>query len=50
MTELSRRSVLGGTVAVAATPLMGSAPAIASAPLSGKQNPGFYRYKVGSRS
>src|SRR5436853_7364406 len=51
MTELSRRSVLTGAVAASAatalTPLA-SLPALAAAPLAGKQAPGFYRYKVGS--
>jgi glyoxylase-like metal-dependent hydrolase (beta-lactamase superfamily II) len=51
MTELSRRSVLTGAVAVAGatalTPLATS-PAVAAAQPVGKQAPGFYRYKVGT--
>ena len=51
MIELNRRQVLAGTAvasaATALTPLAGS-PAVASAPATGKQNAGFYRYKVGS--
>jgi len=51
MTELTRRSLLTGTVAATATVLgprdVGS-PANAAAPLAGKQAPGWYRYKVGS--
>lgn len=51
MTELSRRLVLTGAAAASAatafTPLATS-PASAAAPLAGKQNPGWYRYKVGS--
>jgi glyoxylase-like metal-dependent hydrolase (beta-lactamase superfamily II) len=50
MTQLSRRSMLTGAAAVTAgavTPLAVS-PAIAAAPLSGKQNAGWYRYKVGA--
>jgi glyoxylase-like metal-dependent hydrolase (beta-lactamase superfamily II) len=50
MTELSRRSLLVGTAAVGAavagtTPMMPSANA--AAPVAGKQNAGWYRYKVG---
>ena len=41
MTQLSRRAVLTGAAALAAT------PALASAPLAGKQAPGYYRYKLG---
>ena len=51
MTELSRRGVLTGAVAVSATALSlldGRSPARAAAPQVGKQAPGFYRYKVGS--
>jgi glyoxylase-like metal-dependent hydrolase (beta-lactamase superfamily II) len=51
MTELSRRGVLTGAVAAAATaltPLDGRSPARAAAPPAGKQAPGWYRYKVGS--
>ena len=49
MTEFTRRSVLS---AAAAAAVLGSvpigAPARAAAPPSGRQAPGFYRYKVGS--
>jgi glyoxylase-like metal-dependent hydrolase (beta-lactamase superfamily II) len=48
MTELSRRAALSGAAAVALTPLAMRAPAFAAAPPTGKQAPGFYRYKVGS--
>ena len=48
MTELTRRSLLAGTAAAAALPLAGIVPTDAAAPLSGKQAPGFYRYKVGT--
>jgi glyoxylase-like metal-dependent hydrolase (beta-lactamase superfamily II) len=45
--HLSRRHVLTGAAALAATPLLSSAPAKATAPLADKQAPSFYRYKVG---
>jgi glyoxylase-like metal-dependent hydrolase (beta-lactamase superfamily II) len=47
MTFVSRRGLLAGSAALAATglPLAGSSRA--AAPLAGKQAPGFYRYKVG---
>jgi glyoxylase-like metal-dependent hydrolase (beta-lactamase superfamily II) len=51
MTELTRRSLLTGTVATTATaavPLATSFPARAAAPPAGTQAPGWYRYKVGS--
>jgi glyoxylase-like metal-dependent hydrolase (beta-lactamase superfamily II) len=51
MTELSRRSLLAAAAAASATtalPPLGSTPAKAAAPLAGKQNAGWYRYKVGS--
>jgi glyoxylase-like metal-dependent hydrolase (beta-lactamase superfamily II) len=49
MTELTRRGILGGAVAAsAATALTPILPVHAAAPLAGKQNPGWYRYKVGS--
>ena len=51
MTELSRRSLLTGTVAITATaavPLATNSPARAAAPPAGTQAPGWYRYKVGS--
>lgn len=41
MTQITRRAVMTGAAALAAT------PALATAPLSGKQAPGYYRYKVG---
>lgn len=41
MTEITRRAMLAGTAAVAAS------PAFAAAPQSGAQAPGYYRYKVG---
>ena len=51
MTELNRRSVLTGAVAASAatviTPLA-TPPATAAAPPAGKQNAGWYRYKVGT--
>ncbi len=51
MTQFTRRNLLTGTVAtsaaVALTPFAAS-PVQAAAPLAGKQNPGWYRYKVGS--
>jgi glyoxylase-like metal-dependent hydrolase (beta-lactamase superfamily II) len=52
MTALNRRSVLTGAVAASAatalTPLVISTPSLAAAPPAGKQNTGWYRYKVGS--
>jgi len=51
MSQLTRRSVLVGTAAATATvlsPAVRPSPASAAAPLSGKQAPGWYRYKVGS--
>ena len=50
MTALNRRGLLtGAAVASAATALtpFASAPLQAAAPPVGKQNAGFYRYKVG---
>src|SRR5262245_16499114 len=47
MTELSRRTLLAGTAAIAAA-TTGAQSARAAAPTAGKQAPGFYRYKVGS--
>jgi Spy/CpxP family protein refolding chaperone len=51
MTELSRRRLLTAaavaSAATAMTPLAHS-PARAAAPPVGKQNAGWYRYKVGS--
>lgn len=48
MTGLTRRTILTGAVAGAASSLAPLAPAFAAAPLAGKQNAGFYRYKVGT--
>lgn len=46
--DMDRRSVLGlSAAALAAAGTFGSNPASAKAPLAGKQNAGFYRYKVG---
>jgi len=50
MTELSRRSLLVGTAmagAVVAGTKTSLLPARAAAPVAGKQNAGWYRYKVG---
>ena len=48
MTELNRRIVLAGAAAATAMgPLAAVTPAGAAAPASGKQAPGYYRYKVG---
>jgi glyoxylase-like metal-dependent hydrolase (beta-lactamase superfamily II) len=51
MTELTRRRILSSAVAATAatalTPLVATATR-AAAPLAGKQNAGWYRYKVGS--
>jgi glyoxylase-like metal-dependent hydrolase (beta-lactamase superfamily II) len=46
--SLTRRELIAGTAAVAAMPAFGVPEAQAAAPLAGKQNPGWYRYKVGS--
>jgi glyoxylase-like metal-dependent hydrolase (beta-lactamase superfamily II) len=48
MSNLSRRMLLAGAAASAALPSLGGGKANAATPLSGKQNPGWYRYKVGS--
>ncbi len=48
MIELNRRSILAGALAAAASGPLVSLQARAAAPLTGKQAPGFYRYKVGS--
>lgn len=49
MTKVTRRTVLAGATAVTAAALdpLGRAPAHASAPLAGRQAPGFYRAKLG---
>jgi len=51
MDSLSRRALLSVTAAGATAGIVAAAggrPAIAAAPQSGQQAPGFYRYKVGS--
>jgi glyoxylase-like metal-dependent hydrolase (beta-lactamase superfamily II) len=48
MTELTRRTVLSGAAAATLAPLAVPSAAIAAAPPSQKQAPGWYRYKVGS--
>jgi glyoxylase-like metal-dependent hydrolase (beta-lactamase superfamily II) len=51
MMQLNRRSVLGGAVAASAATALtpfSIAPLHAAAPPLGKQNAGFYRYKVGT--
>jgi glyoxylase-like metal-dependent hydrolase (beta-lactamase superfamily II) len=50
MTELTRRNILTGVVAAAATPALmplAASSARAAAPLSGKQAPSYYRSKLG---
>ena len=50
MAEFTRRSLLTGTTALAASSInlnLGSTTARATASVVGKQAPGFYRYKVG---
>src|SRR5512146_2154229 len=48
MTELTRRTVLSGAAAATLAPLAVPSAAIAAAPPTQKQAPGWYRYKVGS--
>jgi glyoxylase-like metal-dependent hydrolase (beta-lactamase superfamily II) len=51
MMQLNRRGVLGGAAAAAATTALtpvAVSPSFAAAPPVGKQNAGFYRYKVGT--
>src|SRR5512140_2006538 len=51
MTEVTRRQMLIGTAAAAvaaAVPFSAPPPVGATAPVIGRQAPGFYRYKVGS--
>jgi glyoxylase-like metal-dependent hydrolase (beta-lactamase superfamily II) len=52
MTQFNRRRLLTNTVATAAAaalaPMAATLPSAAAAPPVGKQNTGFYRYKVGS--
>ncbi|MDB5619051.1 MBL fold metallo-hydrolase [Tardiphaga sp.] len=45
--ELSRRQALAGAAALAASPMLTTSAAQASAPLADKQAPSFYRYKIG---
>jgi glyoxylase-like metal-dependent hydrolase (beta-lactamase superfamily II) len=45
MNDLSRRALFGAAAAAAASSVV--PPVLAAAPPSGKQAPGFYRYKVG---
>jgi glyoxylase-like metal-dependent hydrolase (beta-lactamase superfamily II) len=47
MTQLTRRALLGGTAVAGAALSLGLDRANAAAPPVGKQNAGFYRYKVG---
>ena len=47
MTAFTRRQFVAAAAAAASTPL-GSSISNANAPATGKQNAGFYRYKVGS--
>ena len=48
MMNLTRRVLIGGVAASSLAPLLRPLPAGAAAPVTGKQAPGFYRYKVGS--
>jgi glyoxylase-like metal-dependent hydrolase (beta-lactamase superfamily II) len=50
MSEFTRRSLLSSATVVGAAGMMSgqSTPALAAAPASDQQAPGFYRYKVGS--
>lgn len=47
MMNLTRRTALFGATATAVIPALSTTSAQAAAPISGKQAPGFYRYKVG---
>lgn len=47
--ELTRRDALACAAALSVVPLLPSVPVKAAAPLAGKQNASFYRYKVGGR-
>ena len=50
MPKFTRRTMLAGTAAATATvmsPRSIVTPALAAAPATAKQAPGFYRYKVG---
>src|SRR5260370_26441534 len=48
MSNPTRRHILAGAAAAAALPAFAVPRAQAAAPLAEKQNPGWYRYKVGS--
>ena len=48
MSDPTRRHLLAGAAAAAALPVFAVPRAQAAAPLAEKQNPGWYRYKVGS--
>ncbi len=48
MSNLTRRNLIAGAATVAALPSFAVPRAQAAAPLADKQNPGWYRYKVGS--
>ena len=45
--NLTRRHMLGGAAALAAAPMIPPTAVEAAAPPTGKQAPGFYRYKIG---
>ena len=47
MSKLTRRTVLAAAAAAASSPTLAPARVRAAAPVSGKQAPGFYRYKLG---
>jgi len=48
MIDLSRRSLVAGAAAIGTASAFGPMPdARAAAPVAGKQNAGWYRYKVG---
>jgi glyoxylase-like metal-dependent hydrolase (beta-lactamase superfamily II) len=47
MSKLTRRTVLAAAAAAAAGSTLAPAPMRAAAPASGKQAPGFYRYRLG---
>jgi glyoxylase-like metal-dependent hydrolase (beta-lactamase superfamily II) len=48
MGNVTRRNLIAGAAAVTALPSLAAPRAQAAAPLAEKQNPGWYRYKVGS--
>jgi hypothetical protein len=47
MTKITRRAALAAAAAIATGSTLAPAPMRAAAPISGKQAPGFYRYKLG---